>query len=248
MATSGDARLLSWGLYLETSSSVHRIRFLCCFDIQNEKLHLINSEHQPSIYDFWCISGCVLSKKDKSLLSLQLDNTKQSYKVKLYLDSALDRDSIHQLFRAVMKQNIVPIAARLGWTADLEIGVQAHRIQRGYKDSSPKRAHWQPRILSLVQNRILLFRDKSRDFHPVEMLSLSTTSFTLYRVELYEHTVQMHCSKQLVFQFHLGDDNALHSLTESIRSALTKYNPNALVWCPCHCHIVPLFLLYPPSL
>lgn len=231
---SGDTRLLCWGLYLESPSTPERVRYLLFIDSANDRFQIIDNDghnFKSNTYDFWTIASSEVSEKDNCLVILQLDNTKQSYSVTLFLESTLDRDCVYQLLNAARNANISPMAARLGWTAELEIGVQAQRIQprhSGRKQSST-RSPWMPRILSVVHNRILLFRDKSNDFHPTELLSLSTPSFAVYRAEMYEHTIQVHSTKDVVYQFHCCDDMAVDSLLEHIRSALTKYNPNALV-------------------
>lgn len=251
MSLAGDARFLSWGVYLEPYESIDRIRYILFYDIRNHKLLLINSaSSQPSSYDFTCVSQCQCGPDDETLLILDLDNTKQSYTVNFYYDSEYDRDCNYKLLISIINQNILQIATKYGVTADLEIGCQVQTIQsipnndnkdikQNKKDKNKNKhkhkknktitSEWKPRILSLIHNRILLFRDKTIDYHPLLMISLNESSFKYYKTEFYDHTVQIWLSKNLMYQFHLGDKKAMNSLNGKIRTALSLYNQYGLV-------------------
>lgn len=233
---TGDARFLSWGAYLEPYESIDRIRYILFYDISNNKLLLINnSSSSPSSYDFTCVSKCQSSDNDETELILDLDNTKQSYTVNFYFDSEFDRDCNVKLLMSIISQNILQVASKYGLTADLEIGCQIQKIEKKQdklklvNNDSTITTDWKPRILSLIQNRILLFRDKTIDYHPLLMISLNAASFRYYKTELYDHTIQIWLSNDLMYQFHLGDKKAVNALNGKIRSALSLYNQYGLV-------------------
>mmetsp|Transcript_71690 Transcript_71690/g.64363 ORF Transcript_71690/g.64363 Transcript_71690/m.64363 type:complete len:672 (-) Transcript_71690:10-2025(-) len=243
---AGDARFLSWGVYLEPYESIDRIRYILFYDIRNHKLLLINSSlssSQPSSYDFTCVSRCQSSDNDETELILDLDNTKQSYTVNFFFDSEYDRDCNYKLLLGIINQNVLQIAPKYGLNADLEIGCQIQKIQRKHIDHDADKetskivaqdkdstitSEWKPRILSLIQNRILLFRDKTIDYHPLTMISINAASFRYYKTELYDHTVQIWLSNNLMYQFHLGDKKAMNALNGKLRSALSLYNQYGL--------------------
>ena len=224
MNISGDARFLSWGVYLEPNSSINRLRYILFFDLRNSKLLLINCSTQtPSSYDFSCVSDCDIDLDlDETHLILDLKNTQQSYTVNLYFDSFYDRNCCNELLTSIKQQKILQIAPKFGITADLEIGCQI-------QEKSASKSQWQPRVLSLVQNRILLFRDKSQDYHPLKMISLNEPMFKYYKTDYYDHTIEIHLSHNKIYQFHLGDDNAINRLNSRIRLALSQYNKAGLV-------------------
>lgn len=246
---TGDARFLSWGVYLEPYESIDRIRYILFYDIRNHKLLLINNNDEkstssPSSYDFTCVSQCQSSSSDETELTLDLDNTKQSYTVNFYFDSEYDRDCNYKLLISIINQSILQCAPNYGINADLEIGCQVQKIERknvnaDHKQQKKKKkkdrkqsvftSEWKPRVLSLIHNRILLFRDKTIDYHPLLMISINAATFKYYKTELYDHTVQIWLSNNLMYQIHLGDKKAMNALNGKLRSALSLYNQYGLV-------------------
>eukprot|EP01084_Bolivina_argentea_P029768 55248_1 len=227
MSVAGDARFLSWNVFLEPFKRIHRVRYILFFDIQNHKLLLINcANQQSSSYDFSCVSNCKISDKNRTLLTLYLKNTKQSYTVGFYFDSNYDRNCGNDLLNAIITKTILKTVTKYGVADEVfQIGCQVQHIA----NRKPKKiTQWQPRILSLIQNRILLFRDKSTDYHPQTMISLNERNFKCYKTASYDHTIQIHMSHNMVYQLHLGDTTALNSLITKLKSSLTVYNKRAL--------------------
>ena len=132
------------------------------------------------------------------------------------------------ILSSIIDRTIIQTSPKYGISPQLEIGCQIQKIFI----SNPKNkiSDWQPRILSLIQNRILLFRDKSIDYHPLQMISLNSPNFSVHKVECYDHTVSLQCYDTLIYQLHLGDTQSLQSFIAHLKSALELYNKSAIVW------------------
>merc|ERR1719162_1408999 len=138
MNDRGDTRFLSWGLFLEPSSTSDRLRYLLFFDTAGHKLMLIECHtQQPSSYAFSCVSESERSDDDDGrVLILGLDNSTQSYTVSFYFDSAYDRNCCHELLLCILKHTIDAVAPKYGTVADLEIGCQVQHNKLDKLDSN----------------------------------------------------------------------------------------------------------------
>ena len=229
MSVAGDYRFLSWGCTLQPCESQDQLRYLLFFNISNRKLLLINSNTQEIMsYAFSCVSECAISSTDDKLLTLDLDNSaQQTCTIKLYFDSEYDRHCCNELLSSILSKSIDQSIKKYGVAADIEIGCQIQQISS--KQMHQNENEWKPRVLSLVQNRILFFCDKSTDYHPLSMISLNDEHIQIYKTQYYDHTIQLHLSNGIMHLIHLGDESSFNTFISKLKSAIGKYNKLAIV-------------------